>query len=206
MKQYLLSYIKQTWRLSGMPFKRFLKIIPLAVLLLFSCLSTDLAIGSPGLTDAQKIDREVNYSLTKLYEGNPSAQLLARNAKAILVFPSIVKAGFMVGAQYGSGALRKGKKTIGYYNSVAASYGFQAGVQTFGYALFLMSDSAVKYLDRSGGWELGMGPSIVIVDSGIAKSLTTTTAKADVYGFIFDQKGLMAGVGLQGSKITRTSP
>jgi lipid-binding SYLF domain-containing protein len=69
-----------------------------------------------------------------------------------------------------------------------------------------MSDSAVKYLDRSGGWELGMGPSIVIVDSGIAKSLTTTTAKADVYGFIFDQKGLMAGVGLQGSKITRTSP
>ena len=93
-----------------------------------------------------------------------------------------------------------------YYNTVAASYGFQAGVQKFGYALFFMTESAMAYLRKSGGWEIGVGPGIVIVDEGLARSLTTTTAKEDIYAFIFDQKGLMGGIGLQGSKITRITP
>ena len=97
-------------------------------------------------------------------------------------------------------------RTVGYYNSLAASYGLQAGVQSFGYALFFMNKEALAYLDRSEGWEIGVGPSIVIVDAGAAKSLTTTTAKDDVYAFTFDQKGLMAGLGIQGSKITRIYP
>jgi len=119
------------------------------------------------------------------------------------VFPSIVKAGFLFGAQYGEGALRERGKTVGYYNSAAASYGLQAGVQAFGYALFFMSDSAVRYLDKSGGFELGSGPSIVILDVGAARALTTTTLQNDMYAVFFDQKGLMAGLGLQGSKISR---
>ena len=86
---------------------------------------------------------------------------------------------------------------------MAASYGLQAGIQSFGYALFLMTDSAVGYLDTSGGWELGTGPSIVILDVGMAKALTTTTIQNDVYAVFFDQRGLMAGLGLQGSKISR---
>jgi lipid-binding SYLF domain-containing protein len=97
----------------------------------------------------------------------------------------------------------KGGRTAGYYNSVAASYGFQAGVQKFGYALFFMNDAALAYLDKSGGFEIGIGPSIVVVDEGVGKSLTSTTLTHDVYAFIFDQKGLMAGLGIQGSKITR---
>jgi lipid-binding SYLF domain-containing protein len=76
-------------------------------------------------------------------------------------------------------------------------------VQTFGYALFFMTDSALKWLDRSDGWEIGTGPSMVLVDEGMAKTLTTTTAQSDIYAFIFSQKGLMAGVGLQGTKITK---
>ena len=76
-------------------------------------------------------------------------------------------------------------------------------MQSFGYALFLMNDKALEYLDKSDGWELGVGPTIVIVDKGKAKSLTTMTLKDDVYAFIFDQKGLMAGLGIQGSKITK---
>src|SRR5439155_27187902 len=100
-------------------------------------------------------------------------------------------------------ALGRQGKTVGYYNTVAASYGLQAGVQEFGYALFFMSDSALGYLDRSDGFELGVGPSIVVVDAGKAKALTTTTAQNDIYAFIFDQRGLMAGAGLQGSKISR---
>ena len=112
----------------------------------------------------------------------------------------------MVGAQGGNGVLRKGGKTVGYYNNVAASYGFQAGVQSFSYVLFLMTDSARQYLDKSDGWELGTGPSLVVLDKGKAKSLSTTTLKDDVYAFIFGQKGLMGGIGIQGSKITKIKP
>ena len=152
---------------------------------------------------AAEIDRDVNIALKDLYESNPAARELKTIAKGVLVFPRIVKGGFLVGGHYGKGALRKNEKTVGYYNTVAASYGLQAGVQAFGYALFFLTEDALKYLDRSDGWELGVGPSVVIVDEGMAKSLTTTTAKDGIYGFVFDQKGLMAGIGLQGSKITR---
>jgi len=122
------------------------------------------------------------------------------------VFPSIVKGGLGLGAQYGKGALRKGGKTVAYFETAAASYGLQAGVQRFGYALFFMNDGALAYLDRSDGWEVGVGPSIVVVDTGMAKTLTTTTVTNDVYAFSFDQKGLMGGLGVQGSKISRIDP
>jgi lipid-binding SYLF domain-containing protein len=131
---------------------------------------------------------------------------MAEQAKGVLVFPGIVKGGFIVGGQYGEGALLKKGRTVGYYNTIQASYGLQAGLQKYGYALFFMSDSAMNWLDRSDGWELGVGPSIVVVDEGLAKSMTTTTAKDDIYAFFFDEKGLMAGLGLQGSKITRITP
>jgi lipid-binding SYLF domain-containing protein len=150
-----------------------------------------------------EIDRSVNSALEKLYNKYPAARELSKNAKAVLVFPEIIKGGFIVGGLYGDGALREGSKTVGYYNTVAASYGLQAGIQKYGYALFFMTDSALAYLDRSNGWELGVGPSIVVVDDGMARSLTTTTLKDDVYAFLFSHQGLMAGAGLQGSKITR---
>ncbi len=90
--------------------------------------------------------------------------------------------------------------------TLAASYGLQAGAQTSGYAMFLMNDSALDYLKKSQGWEVGVGPTVVVMDEGLAKSLTTSTAKDDIYAFIFGQKGLMAGLSLQGSKITQITP
>jgi lipid-binding SYLF domain-containing protein len=150
-----------------------------------------------------EINRDVNSALEILYAKDPDARTLASQAKAVLVFPSIVKAGFMFGAQYGEGALRERGKTVGYYNTASASYGLQAGVQVFGYALFFMTDSAVQYLSKSGGFELGVGPSIVVLDAGAAKALTTTTAQKDMYAIFFNQRGLMAGLGLQGTKISR---
>ena len=152
---------------------------------------------------AAEVNRDVDAVLAKLFASTPSARTLAQRAKGVLVFPSVVKAGFMFGAQYGDGALRRGGRTVGYYNTVAASYGLQAGIQSFGYVLFFMTDSALAYLDKSEGFELGVGPSIVVLDEGKAKSFTTSTMKDDIYAFIFDQKGLMAGLGLQGSKISR---
>jgi lipid-binding SYLF domain-containing protein len=176
----------------------------IAVFLVITCLAAGLMAPAPaGAATAGEIDRDVTLALKQLYAKTPSAKLLGEKAKGILVFPAIVKAGFIVGGQFGEGALRKGGKTVGYYSTVAASYGLQAGVQKFGYALFFMTDSALKWLDKSDGWELGTGPSIVIVDVGTAKALTTTTGQSDIYAFFFNQKGLMAGLGLQGTKVTR---
>lgn len=152
---------------------------------------------------ARKINRDAQKAMQTLYAKSESAKNLGENAKAILVFPAITKGGFMVGGLYGEGALLKSGNVTAYYNTIALSYGFQAGLQKYGYALFLMTDSAVKYLDKSGGWELGTGPTIVVVDKGASASLSTTTAKSDVYAFFFNQKGLMAGIGLQGTKITK---
>jgi lipid-binding SYLF domain-containing protein len=155
--------------------------------------------------DRQKLDRSAVEALESLIASNSAARLLAEQARAVLVFPNIVKAGFLLGGQMGDGVLMQRGRPVGYYNSIAASYGLQAGVQVFGYALFFMNEGALAYLAQSDGWEIGVGPSIVVVDQGVGKSLTSTTLTQDVYAFIFDQKGLMAGLGIQGSKITKLS-
>ena len=161
--------------------------------------SASLALGA----GRDSLARDSSSALQSLYANNPAAKLLGDKARAVLVFPNIVKAGFMFGGQIGDGVLLKNGRYAGTYNSVAASYGLQAGVQVYGYALFFMNDNALSYLDKSGGFEIGVGPSIVIVDEGVGRSLTSTTITQDVYAFIFDQRGLMAGVGIQGSKITK---
>jgi lipid-binding SYLF domain-containing protein len=152
-----------------------------------------------------QLDRAAEVALKRLTAGSPAARQLNEKAVAVLVFPKIVKAGFLVGGSYGEGALRQSGRTIGYYHSAAASYGLQAGVQWFGYALFFMNAGALKYLDDSAGFEIGTGPSVVVVDQGLAKKFSSTTLTQDVYAFIFGQQGLMAGIGIEGSKITKIS-
>jgi lipid-binding SYLF domain-containing protein len=159
--------------------------------------------ASASAASREELERDAEHALNRLYAGNSAAKLIGEQAKAVLVFPNIVKAGFMFGGQLGDGVLKTNGQTAGYYNSFAASYGLQAGLQVFGYALFFMDDEALGYLDKSDGFEIGVGPSIVVVDAGVGKSLSSTTLKKDIYAFIFDQKGLMAGIGIQGSKITK---
>jgi lipid-binding SYLF domain-containing protein len=142
-------------------------------------------------------------ALQTLYAKEPKAKEIGDRSKAILVFPNLVKAGFIAGVQGGDGVLIENGKITGVYNNTAVSYGLQAGVQTFAEAMFLTTDAAVNYLHSSDGWSIGMGPSVVVVDAGAARSLTTTTLQSDVYAFIFGQQGLMAGLGMQGQKITR---
>jgi len=174
----------------------------LALVILLVAMSQPVLAGSK----AAEIDKQVDLALEQLYSSTPAAREIAKVAKAVLVFPSIIKAGLVVGGQYGEGALRVNGKTVGYYNTVAASYGLQIGAQSFGFAMFFMNDNALEYLKKSSGWEVGVGPTIVVVDKGAAKTLTTSTAKDDIYAFCFSQKGLMAGLGLQGSKITQIHP
>ena len=176
--------------------------------LAFACVAVAAALATTvprpaRAASASELVRDSSRALNTLYAKQPSAKVLGQKAKGILVFPAMVKAGFMFGGQVGEGVLRKSGKVAGYYNSVAASYGFQAGVQKFGYALFFMSDAALNQLDATHGFELGAGPSLVVVDEGIGRSITSNTITSDVYAYIFSQSGLMAGMGIQGSKITR---
>ena len=142
-------------------------------------------------------------ALQQLVAQNPAAARAKSKAIAVLVFPDVVKAGFILGAQEGQGILFLHGRPSGRYRTVAASYGLQAGVQKFGYALFLMNQKALDWVNNTRGWEIGTGPSVVIVDKGMARSFSTDTLHSGIYAFTFDQQGLMAGLGLQGSKIMR---
>ena len=180
-------------------------------LLLVAMMLTALAINAVApaaapAASASEIDRDARAALDKLYKNTPGSKALADKAVGVLVFPSIVKGGFIIAGQFGDGALRKKGKSVAYYRSLAASYGFQAGAQAFGYVLFFMDDASVKYLDNSAGFELGVGPSLVVLDAGFGKNISTTTLQKGVYALIFDQKGLMGGIGIQGTKITRINP
>jgi len=155
---------------------------------------------------ARDIAQSAESALQRLYAAEPNTQRLGQQAKAILVFPQIVKAGFLIGGQTGNGALLVNGNPIEYYNISAVSFGLQAGAQAFSYALFFMTDSALQYLRSSNGWSIGSGPSVVLLDKGAAASITSTTLTQDVYAVPFGQQGLMAGIGLEGSKITRIHP
>ena len=152
---------------------------------------------------AEDLNKDADQALKSLYRGNPVAEDISKKARAVLVFPNIIKAGLIFGGSYGEGLLKQGPKVVDYYNSVSGSWGLQAGAQSYGYVVFLMNDKAVDYINRSDGWEIGVGPTVVVVNEGVAKNLSTSTLKDDAYAFIFDQSGLMAGVSIEGTKISR---
>ena len=177
-----------------------------SVLVGLTGLASAAATSAAQAASAKQINADASAALRTLYATQPKAKELGQRAKAILIFPKIYKGGFIVGGQTGDGALQVAGKTVAYYNISAASFGMQAGGQRFSYAMFFMTDAALSYLEKSDGWQIGSGPSVVVVDKGAAKSLTSTTLTQDVYAFPFGQKGLMAGLGLEGSKITRIQP
>ncbi|MEF8700076.1 MAG: lipid-binding SYLF domain-containing protein [Candidatus Accumulibacter sp. UW26] len=171
-------------------------------LFLMAVIATLLGSATVLAADRTALEREARTAYQTLTAQVIAAKALARDAVAVLVFPKITKAGLVVGGQYGDGVLFRDGVAVGYYNTAGASYGLQAGAQQFGYAMFFMNEKALASLQQNEGLEVGVGPSIVVVDQGMGKSLTSTTAKEDIYAFIFSQKGLMAGIGLQGNKIT----
>lgn len=177
-------------------------VIAATLLVVASIVAPHSALAS----SAAELDAKARAALDHLYARNAIAKTLAEEAVGVLVFPDVVKGGLVIGGQYGEGALLKGGSVAGYYRTIAASYGLQAGAQSFGYALFFMNDEGLAYLDRSDGWEIGVGPTLVVMDEGRSGSFSTTTAKDDLYAFFFDQKGLMAGIGIQGSKISQFAP
>ena len=174
----------------------------LSIVLATASLASASLLNTAGAATAEDLDADSRQALQTLYKTTPLAETISKNAKAILIFPKIIKAGLVFGGSYGEGTLMKGNKVEAYYNSVTGSWGLQAGAQSYGYAMFLMTDKAVNYVRESKGWEVGVGPTVVVVDEGVAKNLSSSTLKDDAYAFIFGQQGLMAGVSIEGTKIS----
>ena len=152
---------------------------------------------------ADDLNKDAAQALQSLYKTNQVADQISKKARAVLVFPSVVKAGLVFGGSYGEGVLKRGATVVDYYNSVSGSWGLQAGAQSYSYVVFLMNDKAMDYIGRSDGWEIGVGPTVVLVNEGVAKNLSTSTLKDDAYAFIFDQEGLMVGLTIEGTKISK---
>ena len=161
------------------------------------------AVNAARAETAADLNSESDHALQMLYKSNPAAKAIAEKATAILIFPKIIKAGLVFGGAFGEGEMKQGAAVDGYYNSVTGSWGLQAGAQSYGYVVFLMNQKAVDYIHKSAGFELGVGPTVVVVNQGVAENLSTSTLKDDAYAFIFDQEGLMLGVSIEGTKISK---
>ncbi|MCF7729648.1 MAG: lipid-binding SYLF domain-containing protein [Chthoniobacterales bacterium] len=155
---------------------------------------------------AHKLEKKSEEALSRLYKNNPKAQELGNKAIAVLVFPEIIKGALIFGASRGDGVLFEDGRVAAYYNTSSASYGLQLGIQRFGYVLFFMNKEALSYLKKSEGFELGGAPSLVVLDAGASGSLSTTTLQDGIYALFFSQRGLMASLSLQGTKITEFVP
>ncbi|WP_334149895.1 BPSL1445 family SYLF domain-containing lipoprotein [Hyphomicrobium sp.] len=175
-------------------------------LLLNALLAFALLLGAPstaGAGSAYEIDADVDAALQRFYRTVPGARGLVRDAAAVLVFPSVVKAGMGFGGEYGEGALRRRGYTEGYYNTVSASVGFQLGVQARTVIILFMTENALASFQRKHGWKVGVDGSVALVTVGVGGSIDTNQIKKPVIGFILNQKGLMYNLTLEGSKISR---
>lgn len=180
----------------------------IACMALCHCSSTGPLAGvNSANSSCSQIAAEAQAALKDLYDTHPQARRLGARAEAILVFPDIFKAGFVFGGMGGNGALiRRDGSINAFYQTGGLSYGLQAGAEHYGYALFFMDEAALHNLARTDGWEIGSSPSLVIVDQGMAASFSSLTLKRGIYAMFFNQHGLMGGLGVQGSKITRIHP
>ena len=159
-----------------------------------------------GKTEAAELASASQAALKQLYAQRAAGEGTRAQGASDSGLPKVTKAGLGIGGQYGEGALLKNGTAAAYYKTTGASFGLQAGGQQYGYAMFFMNAKALAELDNAKGFEVGVGPSVVLVDEGMAKTTTTTTMKDDIYAFVFGQKGLMAGLGIQGNKITKITP
>ena len=151
----------------------------------------------------KEIDVSVDVALERFEKEIKGGKEFMETAKGVLVFPSVVKAGFVVGGEFGEGALRINGKTVDYYNTIAGSFGFQFGAQAKTVMLIFMQDEALKGFRESKGWKAGVDGSVALVTLGAEGSVDTTKIKDPIVGFVFGQKGLMYNLTLEGSKFNK---
>lgn len=178
--------------------------VMLCALFLVSCASSKPWTYSDA--DAKAIDADVDLVLKEFNESIAGSETFVKSAEGILIFPALYKAGFFGGAEYGNGALRIAGKTAGYYNFAGLSIGPQIGVQKTSLIIMFMKESVLEKFRASTGFELGVDANATVITIGANASLDTTKAGEPILAFVFGQRGLMAGVTLEGSKFTKRDP
>jgi lipid-binding SYLF domain-containing protein len=178
-------------------------IASLAALLTFAsgCSTTGTGTGDPAAR-AKAIDASVDSALTLLYQQEPSSRDLVGRAAGVLVFPSVTEAGFIIGASRGTGALRVGGKTVSYHATSSGSFGLQAGAQSSAVFLLFMTQDALRNFQNSRGWTIGADASVTLLTVGATANMTTATAQQPIIGYVLSNRGLLAGVRMDGTRIT----
>lgn len=176
-----------------------------AGLLFAGCTTTTPSKSTPTSTTEQRqsLDSAANATLTKLYESSPQSKELVARAKGVLVFPDVLSGSFIIGAEHGKGVLRVGGANAGYYSTTAGSIGFQAGAQSKAMVLLFMTDDALNKFRKSSGWTVGADATVAVVNVGANGRIDTNTAQQPIVGFVMNNGGLMAGVSLEGTKISK---
>jgi lipid-binding SYLF domain-containing protein len=183
--------------------KRFVKIQwSLGILLLITIFSVFSANNLLAKT-AKEIDASVDVAIERFYQQVKGAEQFVKASKGMLVMPNVVKGAFIVGGEYGEGALRIGGKTVDYYNTISGSIGFQIGGESKDIILLFMTEEALKKFRGSKGWEAGVDGNVALISVGAGERADTTTTKDPIVGFVFDTKGLIADISLKGAKFTK---
>ena len=152
---------------------------------------------------AQEIDASVNAAIERFYKQVAGAGEFVKAAKGMLVMPNVVKGAFIIGGEYGEGALRIGGKSVAYYNTISGSIGFQIGGESKDIILCFMTDAALNKFRASKGWEAGVDGNVALINVGAGQRADTTTSQDPIVGFVFDAKGLIADLSLKGAKFTK---
>jgi lipid-binding SYLF domain-containing protein len=182
--------------------KRILSVLAVFLVFAFGCTTTGPGSGDSD-TRRRSIDAQVDNALFRLFTQVEGSEQLVGRAKGVLVFPSVMEAGFIVGASRGQGALRIDGKTVSYHATTSGSFGLQAGAQSTAVFLLFMTDDALRRFQNSSGWTVGADASVTLISVGATAQVTTATAQQPVIGYVLSNRGLMAGVSLDGARITR---
>jgi lipid-binding SYLF domain-containing protein len=174
----------------------------LSLLASMGCSTTSGQSADPAAR-RQTIDAGVDQALSQLQREIPTSQGLISSAKGVLVFPSVLTGGFIVGAAHGQGALRKGGTTAGYFSTTALSVGLLAGAQSKAVFILFMTEDALARFEASQGWTAGVDGSVALITVGAAAQVTTQTGQQPIVGFILTNAGLMANLSLDGTRIAR---
>jgi len=175
---------------------------PLRIFLLITAVSV-LWTNNLFAKTAKEIDASVDVAIQSFYKQVKGAEGFVKASKGMLVMPNVVKGAFIVGGEYGEGALRIGGKSVDYYNTISGSIGFQIGGESKDIILLFMTDDALKKFRASKGWEAGVDGNVALISVGAGERADTTTSKDPIVGFVFDTKGLIADISLKGAKFSK---
>ena len=152
---------------------------------------------------AREIDVSVEVAIERFYKQVKGAKEFVKASKGMLVMPNVIKGAFIIGGEYGEGALRVGGESVGYYNTISGSIGFQIGGQAKDIILLFMTDEALKNFRASSGWEAGVDGNVALITIGAGERADTTTSKDPIVGFVIDAKGLIADISIKGAKFSK---